>query len=388
MVEKKDFYPIATPDLSGNEKKYLNDAVDTNWISSSGKYVDLFEKNFAKYLGIKHAISVTNGTNALHLTLLALGVKENDEVIISNHNGAYGGFAIEYVGAKPVFVESKKETWNIDPNQIEKKITDKTKAIMIVHIYGYACDMPAIMKIAKKHNLPVIEDAAEAHGSMIDNKKCGTFGDISIFSFYANKIITSGEGGVVVTENDDLAEKCKYYKNLCFKIDGPRDFQHLDIGYNYRMSNLHAAILCAQIEKIDYYIEKRNSNFNLFKSYFLKSDLRDYFSFPESEKNAFNVAWVNVVKIKNVNFNINELMKELLNVGIDTRNLFYPLNKQPFLKNQSNKESFVISEDLYNTGMYVPSGSNLGDSDISYIAKNIIKSFDKILKARGKLREE
>ena len=150
MVEKKDFYPIATPDLSGNEKKYLNDAVDTNWISSSGKYVDLFEKNFAKYLGIKHAISVTNGTNALHLTLLALGVKENDEVIISNHNGAYGGFAIEYVGAKPVFVESKKETWNIDPNQIEKKITDKTKAIMIVHIYGYACDMPAIMKIAKK----------------------------------------------------------------------------------------------------------------------------------------------------------------------------------------------------------------------------------------------
>ena len=211
-------YPVAVPDLSGNEKKYLNDAIDTNWISSSGKYVNLFEKNFSEYLNIKHTITVTNGTNALHLSLVALGIKKDDEVIISNHNGAYGVFAIEYVGAKPIFIDSKEKTWNIDPSLIEEKITEKTKAIMVVHIYGYACDMSSIMKIAKKYNLKVIEDAAESHGAMINGKKCGTFGDISIFSFYANKIITSGEGGVVVTNNDDLAEKCRYYKNLCFKI--------------------------------------------------------------------------------------------------------------------------------------------------------------------------
>lgn len=382
MTVKNKFYPIAIPDLSGNEKKYLNDAIDTNWISSSGKYVDLFEENFAKYLGIKHAISVTNGTNALHLSMLALEIQEGDEVIVSNHNGAYGGFAIEYVGAKPIFVDSKKETWNIDPSKIEEKITNKTKAIMIVHIYGYACDMPAIMKIAKKHNLPVIEDAAEAHGSMVDNKKCGTYGDISIFSFYANKIITSGEGGVVVTDSDDLATKCQYYKNLCFKIDGPRDFKHADIGYNYRMSNLHAAILCAQLEKIDYYIEKRNSNFNLFKHYILDSDLSDYFSFPKPENKSFNVSWVNVIKMENVSFNINKLMKELLEIGIDTRNLFYPLNKQLFLSHKPTKEFFPISEDLYNTGMYVPSGSNLSDNDIEYIASSIIMTLRKLLTAK------
>jgi perosamine synthetase len=375
MVMKKKFYPICVPDLSGNEKKYLNDAVDTNWISSSGKYVDLFENNFAEYLNIRHVITVTNGTNALHLSLVALGIKKGDEVIISNHNGAYGGFAIKYVGAKPVFLESKSETWNIDPSLIEDRITSKTKAIMIVHIYGYACDMPSIMKIAKKHNLKVIEDAAEAHGSMIDDKKCGTFGDISIFSFYANKNITSGEGGAVVTNDDDLAEKCNYYKNLCFKINGPRDFQHLDIGFNYRMSNLHAAILCGQLEKIDYYIEKRNTNFNLFKDYFHSSNVKNYFSFPKPEDDSFNVSWVNVIKMKNVNFNINELMKELYTNGIDTRNLFYPLHKQPFITDKPNSESFPVSEDLYNYGMYVPSGSNLDEEDILYICKTIKETF-------------
>ena len=380
MKQKK--YPVAIPELVGNEKKYVNDALDTNWISSSGKYVELFEKSFSDYLGINHTVTCTNGTVALHLSLLALGIGKDDEVIISNHNGAYGPFAIEYVGAKPVFVESKEKTWNIDPNLIEEKITSKTKAIMIVHIYGYACDMPKVMEIANKHNLKVIEDAAEAHGSMINNQKCGTFGDISIFSFYANKIITSGEGGAVVTNNAELAEKCRYYKNLCFKINGPRDFQHHHIGYNYRMSNLLAALLCAQLEKIDYYIEKRNSNFKIFKQYFLSSKYSSSFIFPEAELDSFNVAWVNVIKLSDKNSDINSLMKELSNSGIETRNLFFPSNKQPFLTDkESHKENFPISDDLYKTGMYVPSGSNLSSKDILYIADTIVDCFNKIKKS-------
>jgi perosamine synthetase len=375
-------YPVSIPELAGNEKKYLNDALDTNWISSSGKYVNSFENNFSEYLNINHTITVSNGTVALHLALVALGIQKDDEVIVSNHNGVYGPFAIEYVGAKPVFIESKKDTWNIDPSLIEEKITKKTKAIMIVHIYGYACDMNAIMKIAKKHNLKVIEDAAESHGASIDGKKCGTFGDISIFSFYANKIITSGEGGAVVTNDDELAQKCRYYKNLCFKIDGPRDFQHLDIGYNYRMSNLHAALLCAQLEKIDYYVERRNKSFNDFKNYFISSDLNKFFSFPTPEKDSFNVAWVNVIKLENTDININDLRFELSKVGIDSRNLFYPSHKQLFLTSGPSNESFPVSEDLYLKGMYVPSGSNLDSDDILYIAKKIEDSFLKLKKGR------
>jgi perosamine synthetase len=373
---KKPFIPVGIPDLSGDEKKYVNDSLDTNWISSAGKYVDSFEENFSKYLDINHTITVSNGTVALHLALVALEIAKDDEVIISNHNGAYGPFAIEYVGAKPVFVESKKNTWNIDPSQIEEKITKKTKAIMVVHIYGYACDMTAIMKIAKKHNLKVIEDAAESHGATIDGKKCGTFGDISIFSFYANKVITSGEGGAVVTNSDELAKKCRYYKNLCFKIDGPRDFQHLDIGYNYRLSNIHAAILCAQLEKIDHYIDRRNYNFKIFKNYFTSSSVSNFFSFPEEEPNSFNVAWVNVIKLENTDITINDLRKQLLNEGIDSRNLFFPSNKQPFLSDKSShRETFNISNELYEKGMYVPSGSNLSEENILYIAETILKKF-------------
>ena len=379
MSKKK--YTVGIPELSGNEKKYINDALDTNWISSAGKYVNLFEENFSKYLGINHTITVSNGTTALHLALVALGISKDDEVIISNHNGAYGPFAIEYVGAKPVFVESKSKTWNIDPSLIEAKITKNTKAIMIVHIYGYACDMKTIMKIARKHNLKVIEDAAEAHGAMIDGKMCGTFGDISIFSFYANKIITSGEGGAVVTNSKELDQKCRYYKNLCFKIDGPRDFQHANIGYNYRLSNIHAAILCAQLEKIDYYIEKRNANFEIFKNYFLNSNISKFFSFPEPERDSFNVAWVNVIKLENTDIIINDLMKEIMDDGIDSRNLFYPSNKQAFLTDKScHNDFFPVSDDLYKKGMYVPSGSNLSRDDMVYIGEIIEEKFNKIKK--------
>ena len=373
---KKPFIPVGIPDLVGNEKKYVNDSLDTNWISSAGKYVDSFEENFSKYLNINHTITVSNGTVALHLALVTLGITKDDEVIVSNHNGAYGPFAIEYVGAKPVFVESKKNTWNIDPSQIEERITKKTKAIMVVHIYGYACDMTAIMKIAKKHNIKVIEDAAESHGATIDGKKCGTFGDISIFSFYANKVITSGEGGAVVTNSDELAKKCRYFKNLCFKIDGPRDFQHLDIGYNYRLSNIHAAILCAQLEKIDYYIDRRNYNFKIFKNYFTSSSVSNFFSFPEEEPNSFNVAWVNVIKLENTDITINDLRKQILNEGIDSRNLFFPSNKQPFLSDKSShRETFNVSNELYEKGMYVPSGSNLSEENILFIAETIQKKF-------------
>lgn len=259
--------PVCTPLLSGNEKKYLLDAIETNWISSSGKYISKFEEAFAKYCKVKHGIAVTNGTNALHLALTALGIGKGDEVIIPNFTMIASAFAVCYTDAMPVFVDANKDTWNIDPKKIEEKITDKTKAIMVVHIYGLPCDMDHIKEIASKHNLKVIEDAAESHGAEYKGEKCGALGDIACFSFFGNKIITTGEGGMVVTNEDKLAEKCLYYKNLCFPLGGPRNYLHNDLGFNYRMSNLHAAIGLAQTEKANDYVEMRIKNNELYRKY-------------------------------------------------------------------------------------------------------------------------
>ena len=378
MAEKRKFIPVCEPYLKGNELKYVTDAVATGWISSSGEYVKKFEEGFAKYCGVKHAISTTSGTTAIHLALAALEIKQGDEVIVPNFTMIGSVFPICYTGAKPVFVDAEYETWNINPEKIEEKITPRTKAIMVVHVYGHPCEMEKIMAIAKKYGLYLIEDAAEAHGAEYKGKKVGSFGDVSCFSFYANKIITTGEGGMVVTNNDKIAEKCRYHKNLCFPLDGSRNYQHSDIGFNYRMSNVIAAIGLAQLEKIEEHIEMRRKN-NILYRFFLK-DIPGITLQPEKEGSK-NVYWMNSLLIDPKDFGIdrNGIAEKLAAKGIETRNFFIGMDKQESLKNYGCDCSGVynVTNVLSDNGLYLPSSSGLKIEEIKYICdciKEVIKN--------------
>ena len=358
--------PVCSPLLKGNEKKYIKEAMDTNWISSSGKYIEQFENEFAKFCGVKYGIAVTNGTTALHLALVSLGIKKGDEVIIPNFTMIACANAVCYTGAKPVFVDAELNTFNMDVNQIEEKITKKTKAIMVVHLFGHPCDMKGVQRLARKYNLKIIEDAAESHGAEYNGKKCGSLGDIACFSFFANKIVTTGEGGMVITNNKRLADRCRYFKNLCFNKS--RTYIHNDLGFNYRMSNLHAAIGLAQVEKADYYINKRIRNHNLYKKYL--KEVKGI-TLQSEEKNTKNVYWMNVILVeKGYGMSRDNLIKVLKKAKIDTRLLFTGMDKQPYLK----KGKYPVSDYLTKTGLYLPSGSGLKRSEIKYIC-NIIREF-------------
>lgn len=371
---KNEFIPVCEPYLNGNEEKYVTEAVRSTWVSSAGKYISRFEEAFADYLDVKHAIAVTNGTNALHLALVSLGIGEGDEVIIPDFTMIASAFAVTYCGAKPVFIDSEDATWNIDTALIESKITEKTKAIMPVHIWGHPVDMEGIWALAKKYNLKIIEDAAEAHGAEYEGAKCGNLGDIASFSFFANKIATSGEGGMVVTNDDDVADKCRYYKNLCFPLDGPRNYKHNDIGFNYRMSNLHAAIGLAQVEKLDLYVQKRQENHSLYLEYL--TDVPGI-TFQIEKPWAKNVYWMNGVLIDEEKFGMdrNTLMVKLREQGIDTRLFFVGMHKQMSLQKFGCDVTgdYPVSRHLENNGMYLPSGSGLTKSQIKRISDAIIR---------------
>jgi perosamine synthetase len=251
--------PVYQPSLKGNEKKYVNECLDSTWISSKGKFVNQFENAFAEYVGVKHAATVSNGTVAIHLALLALGIGEGDDVIVPTLTYIASVNSIAYTGANPVFVDSLQDSWQIDPADVVKKITPRTKAIMAVHLYGHPCDMDALMEICKKHDLFLIEDCAEAIGTLYKGKHVGTFGDISTFSFFGNKTITTGEGGMVVTNDETLHDRSLHFKGQ--GLAKHRQYWHDVIGYNYRMTNICAAIGLAQLEQIEQVlIEKKKSS--------------------------------------------------------------------------------------------------------------------------------
>ncbi|MFT4802645.1 MAG: perosamine synthetase, partial [Flavobacteriaceae bacterium] len=241
--------PVYQPSLNGNEKKYVNECLDSTWISSKGKFVSEFENSFASYVGVKHATTVSNGTVAIHLALLALGIGEGDEVIVPTLTYISSVNTIVYTGAKPVFVDSLQETWQIDPSDVIRKITPKTKAIMAVHLYGHPCDMDALVAICKEHNLFLVEDCAEAIGTLYKGKHVGTFGDVSTFSFFGNKTITTGEGGMVITNDETLHDRAVHFKGQ--GLAKHRQYWHDVIGYNYRMTNICAAIGLAQLEQVE-----------------------------------------------------------------------------------------------------------------------------------------
>lgn len=372
------FIPVCEPYLAGNELEYVIDAISTGWISSSGTYVNRFEEEFAKYCDCKYAVSVCNGTIALHLALLSLDIGIGDEVIIPSFTMIASAFAVCYTGAKPVFVDADKDTFNIDVTKIEKKITSRTKAIMPVHIFGKICNMDAIIALAKKYNLYIIEDAAEAHGATYRGKKAGSFSDVAAFSFFANKNITTGEGGMIVTNNEDIAQKAKYFKNVCFPINGPRNYSHDDIGYNYRMSNVVAAIGLAQVEKADDYRAMRIRNNELYRKYLEGVPGIIFQSLPE--EGCIDVCWMNTIVLDPEKFGHtkDETVTFLKSQNIDTRLLFKSMSRQKSLADFGCDCSgeYIVTDWLNENGFYLPSASNLDEETIKNICR-VIKEFQK-----------
>ncbi|MDR2161408.1 MAG: DegT/DnrJ/EryC1/StrS family aminotransferase [Desulfovibrio sp.] len=369
------FLPVCSPLLAGKELDYVTQAVSSGWISSSGKYVGEFEKAFAAYCGSKHGIAVCNGTVALHLALTALGIGPGDEIVIPDFTMIASAFAVCYAGAMPVFADADPETWNIAAASAEAKITPRAKAIMPVHIFGNPCDMTALRRIASKHSLALLEDAAEAHGAEFGGKKAGTLADIAAFSFFANKNVTTGEGGMVVTNDDNLASACRYYKNLCFPPDAPREYLHRDIGFNYRMSNLHAAIGLAQTEKANEYRSLRIRNGRLYRE-----RLREIpgIVLQAEQKDGLGVFWMNGVCLRPEVYGRTrgELLARLRENGVDTRVFFNGMHRQPALKKYGCDcaGQYPVSDLLADNGFYLPSGSGLQEADIDRVCA-LIKEF-------------
>jgi perosamine synthetase len=371
------FIPVCEPMLAGNELKYVTDAVSTGWISSAGKYVTEFEKQFAAYSDCKYGVAVCNGTVALHLALVALGIGEGDEVIIPTFTMIASAFAVCYTGAKPVFVDADPNTWNIDVTKIEEKITSRTKAIMPVHIFGQMCDMDAIQALANKYNLLIIEDAAEAHGATWRGRKAGSYSHVGCFSFFANKNITTGEGGMVVTNDEAIYEQLKYYKNVCFPMNGVRNYLHNNIGFNYRMSNVVAAIGLAQTEKADDYKAMRMHNNELYRKYL--ADVPGV-RFQTVLSPAECVSWMNTIVLDPALYGHtkDELIAHLKENNVDSRLLFNGMHRQESLRNFGCdcSEEYPVCDMLTENGFYLPSASSLSEETIIEICK-LIANFQK-----------
>jgi perosamine synthetase len=359
--------PVAEPLLGEEELKNVIEAVKSGWISSRGKFIPEFESGFAKYCGVRHGIATSNGTTALHLALTALGIGTGDEVIVPTLTFIATANVVTYTGAKPVFVDCCPDYWCIDPSKIEDKITSKTKAIIPVHLYGHPCDMNSINDIAMKHKLFVIEDAAEAHGAEYKGKKVGSLSDVACFSFYGNKIITTGEGGMCLTCDDNLAQKMQILRDHGKSQD--RAYWHEVIGFNYRMTNLQAAIGVAQLAKIDSLIAKRREIANRYMEALQKLSSSNILNWQVEMQWAKSVYWMfSIILSEQYGLSNIELGQKLLEKGIETRPLFYPLNIMP---PYSHQETFPVAEGLSKKGLTLPSGYKINSEDITEICKQI-----------------
>lgn len=364
------FIPVNEPLLKGNEKKYLNECIDTGWISSEGPFVSRLEHGMAQYTGRNYGISVCNGTAALDVAVAALGIGQGDEVIMPTFTIISCASAIVRAGAIPVLVDSTPDTWCMDVTKIEEKITPKTRAIMVVHIYGLPVDMDPVMEIARKHNIKIIEDAAESHGLEYKGKKCGSFGDISTFSFYPNKHITTGEGGMVLTNSVELAEKCRSLRNLCFQTQ--KRFLHEELGWNYRMSNLQAAVGVAQLEKLEEFIQKKKEMGKIYTQEF--SGIEKIILPVTKTDYAENIYWVFGILLKDtLGMNAEEAMQKLKEKGIGTRPFFYPMHRQPVFNKMGlfKNENYPESERLAEMGFYIPSGLGLTQPQMQKVIKEV-----------------
>ena len=369
-MSHKDFIPVNTPLLNGNEKKYLSECIDTGWISSEGPFVERFEKLFAEKVGRKHGVAVTNGTSAIDAVVEALGITVGDEVIVPAFTIISCVIQIVRASAIPVLVDCDPVTFNMDVSQIEAKITSRTKAIMVVHIYGLPVDMDPILTLAKKHGLFIIEDTSEVIGLTYFGKPCGSFGEISTFSFYPNKHITTGEGGMIATDNDQLADECRSLRNLCFQPE--KRFVHERLGWNLRMTNLQAAVGVAQLERLDEFVERKRAMGRRYNG--LLAGLPGV-QLPLAKSDAAeNIYWVySLVLNDSKGINAEEAMQQLDAKGISCRPFFCPMHQQPVLRDRGlfDGETYPVAEKLYQQGFYIPSGMALTDEKIELVAKAV-----------------
>ena len=363
--------PVNSPLLAGNEKKYLNECIDTGWISSEGRFVKKFENNMASYIGRKYATACSNGSAAIDIAVRALELKAGDEVIMPTFTIISCAQSLVNHGVMPVLIDSDYRTFNINVEEIESKITSKTKAIMIVHIFGLTTDVGPLITIAKKHNLKIIEDAAEVIGQNYKGQKCGSFGDISTFSFYSNKHITTGEGGMVLTDDKNLDDRAKSLRNLCFTNDR---FVHEEIGFNYRLTNMQAALGVAQLEQIEDIIIKKRWIGNIYNK--LLKDL-DKINLPLNKTNyCENIYWVYAITLKdNCVKTAKQVMNELNELEIGTRPFFFPMHKQPIFNKKGLflNEMLPNSEKLYQKGFYIPSGLALTEDQLKEVSSALHK---------------
>lgn len=369
VTESRSIIPVCEPSLKGNELKYLTECIQSNWISSAGMFIKQFEQLFSEKCGCKYGISCTSGTTALHLALATLGIGSGDEVIIPAFTMIATINVVTYVGAKAVLVDSEMETWNMDISQIENKINSKTKAIIVVHTYGHPIDMDKVNKIAKQHGLYVIEDAAEAHGALYKSKHVGGLSDMACFSFYGNKIITTGEGGMITTNSKEIADISRNLRDHAFSDE--RHFWHKYLGYNYRMTNLQAAVGLAQTEKLEELVKMRRENAYYYTS--LLKEISGIITPPEKEW-VKNVFWMYGIMLRN-EFGIkrDELRIKLAKNGIETRTFFIPLHFQPIYYKEFKGQRYINAEELCKRGLYLPSSSSLTKQDIDFIVEVIKK---------------
>ena len=357
------FIPISQPHISEKDIEYVTDAVRSGWVSSIGKYIEMFEESFASYCGTRFALSTANGTTALHLALVSLGISSEHEVIIPDLTFVATANAVKYTGAKVVTVDIEEDTLCIDPQKIEAAITPNTRAIIPVHLYGHPADMHKIMKLAVKYDLHVIEDAAEAHGACINGQRVGSFGDCGVFSFYGNKIITAGEGGMVTTNNEALYEKMKFLRDHAMSRE--KRYWHTDVGYNYRITNLQAALGVAQLNRIEQIIEKKAEIYFQYRQELqnVKGLKLNY-----TKENVKNVFWMICVEIDDLNEKMrDQLMQRLRKENIDTRPYFYPISDMPMFENANTD----ITHKVFQRGFNLPSFFDLKESEVCYICQKL-----------------
>ena len=361
--------PVAEPLITEQDIYMVNDALKSGWISSTGKYLDLFEEKWAAYCGMPYGIAVSNGSVALDVAISLLNLQPGDEVIMPTFTIISPAQSVVRAGGVPVLVDSDPKTWQMDVTQIESRITNRTKAILVVHIYGHSADMDKVQAVAKKSNLIVIEDAAEAHGAEFKEKKCGGLGDISTFSFYANKLVTTGEGGMVLVRTPEMAERARSIRNLCFQKN--QRFLHDELGYNFRLTNLQAAMGVSQIKRLDDIICRKRAIASKYNE--LLNGIKEI-SLPVEEPWAKNVFWVYGILLgKDTVINAAHLTEMLKNRGIETRPFFFGMHEQPAFRNMGLflNESYPVAEHLGRKGFYIPSGLTISEEQIVEVADAI-----------------
>jgi perosamine synthetase len=356
--------------LGGNEHKYIADCLQTGWVSSEGPYNKQFEEGFSGYVNRGYGIAVSSGSAALDVAIQAIGIEQGDEVIMPAFTIISPAFSVVRAGAMPVLVDADPLTWNMDVTQLAEKITSRTKAIIVVHIYGLPVDMDPILDIAKKHNLKIVEDAAEMHGQTYNGKMCGTFGDVSVFSFYSNKLITTGEGGMLVTDDEEIANRCRKLRNLAFEPAGRR-FVHFEMGWNYRMTNLQAALGVAQLEKVDEHLAKKK-RIGCYYRMGLKN-LKNFQQPLEATAGAENVYWVYGLVAESVELG-EATVSHLHAQGIGTRPFFWSMHEQPVFRKMGlfQHDEHPIAERLSRNGFYIPGGLGLSQGDQDYVINSLL----------------